>query len=166
MRLRELYKNLLLNDTTGIDYFYSSLKEDLKDLLVGKPRPTSFNAFAWLCTELDNRLHERELEKKESSKGFSLSRSNSKPRPRPAAYSAMHTATPAVALSSSQVVPMEIDIVKRGPLSAAEKDRHRREGPCLYCGQGKHMIADCPNVSAAAKAAFMVKQKASPSGKA
>ncbi|GJE99152.1 polyprotein [Phanerochaete sordida] len=143
---RELHKDLVLNDTTKIDYFYSGLKEDLKDLLVGKLRPTSFDAFARLCTELDDRLHERELEKKESSKGSSSSRSDSKPRPRPAAYPAAHAAAPAVASSSSQVVPMEIDAVKRGPLSAAEKDRRRREGLCLYCGQGKHMIADCPNI--------------------
>lgn len=44
---------------------------------------------------------------------------------------------------------MEIDATRisrqRGPLSQAEKDRRRREGLCLYCGNSGHVANDCPN---------------------
>ena len=35
---------------------------------------------------------------------------------------------------------------KRGPLTLAEKDKRRREGLCMYCGDSAHAIADCPKV--------------------
>ena len=63
---------------------------------------------------------------------------------------------------------MEIDAVKRGPISAEEKARRKKEGLCFYCG-GKHLAKDCPNMSAKAKADFEARQKtrsSSSSGKA
>lgn len=63
------------------------------------------------------------------------------------------------------IVPMEIDAMRRGPLTAEEKQRHRDEGLCLYCGLGKHLAANCPNMSERAKRNF--KSQAAPSsGKA
>ncbi|KAI0069644.1 hypothetical protein K474DRAFT_1567758, partial [Panus rudis PR-1116 ss-1] len=53
-----------LNDFMKIDYFYEGLKDAVKDLLVGKERPKEFDAFVDLCVELDNRSHERELERR------------------------------------------------------------------------------------------------------
>ncbi len=43
------------------------------------------------------------------------------------------------------VVPMEIDSIRRGPLAAQEKDRRRNERLCLYCGQPDHFVTSCPN---------------------
>ena len=77
----------------------------------------------------------------------------------------MTTTAPAPVASSSGVVPMEIDAMRRGPLTAEEKDRRRKNGLCFYCGQGKHLARDCPNMSEQKKKALVA--KASPaSGKA
>ena len=63
---------------------------------------------------------------------------------------------------------MEIDAVKRGPITAEEKARRKKEGLCYYCA-GKHRAANCPNMSAKAKADFEARrnaQSSSSSGKA
>jgi hypothetical protein len=54
---------------------------------------------------------------------------------------------------------MEIDssragAPKRAPLTQDERDRRHREGLCLYCGQGKHLATNCPNMSTRAKQKF------------
>jgi hypothetical protein len=40
--------------------------------------------------------------------------------------------------------PMQIDAARYKPLSQWEKDRHRREGLCYYCGSSKHKLLECP----------------------
>jgi hypothetical protein len=32
----------------------------------------------------------------------------------------------------------------RGPLDAQEKERRKREGLCLYCGEKGHLVSECP----------------------
>ena len=46
---------------------------------------------------------------------------------------------------------MEIDAIRRGPLTPAEKEYRRKNGLCFYCGKGKHTISECPNMSEKAK---------------
>ena len=58
---------------------------------------------------------------------------------------------PVPSTSSSDPVPMEVDAIKHGPLSAEEKEHRRREGLCFYCGKGKHTVNNCPNMSEKAK---------------
>lgn len=162
---RELHEHLQLNDFMKINYFYDGLKDGVKDLLVGVPNKSPvFDTYVLQCIELDNRLHNRELERKSNSKGSS-SHSHRPERHDNQARAAQPASTSAA--STSQVVPMEIDAVKRGPVSAEEKARRKREGLCFYCGQGKHRIDECPNMSAKAKAAYAAKPRnAAPSGKA
>ena len=42
-------------------------------------------------------------------------------------------------------VPMEIDAVRRVPLTQMERERLARIGGCFYCRQVGHMINACPN---------------------
>lgn len=162
-RSRELHEHLDLDDFTKINYFYEGLKDGVKDLLLTIDRSDEFDAFVDQCVLLDNRLHERELERRQFSKGSSHRSQDSKPRASPPSFVSPAPST------SSQVVPMEIDAVKRGPISADEKARRKREGLCFYCGQGKHRVEDCPNMSEKAKTAFKARRNAnsaSSSGKA
>lgn len=165
-RSRELHDHLSLDDFSKIDYFYAGLKGTVKDLLITINRSTVFDEFVDQCIEIDNRVHDREVEKRyENSSHRPASERKNRPRATPAPPAAPQ---PSVA-SSSQVVPMEIDAVRRGPVTPDEKARRRREGLCYYCGQGKHLIDDCPNMSAKAKAAYKARaatRNAAPSGKA
>jgi hypothetical protein len=63
---------------------------------------------------------------------------------------------------------MEINATKaksHSPLTNEEKACRKCKGLCTYCSQGKHLIEDCPNMSAHAKKALAA-CKAAPSGKA
>ena len=104
-------------------YFHDGLKEGIKDLLVTVKRSPVFDIFVNQCIDLDNRLHERK-----HSSNPSTSRPQD-PKPHPSAPTPSYP-TPS---SSSQVVPMEIDAVKCGPISAEEKARRKKEGLCFYC---------------------------------
>ena len=48
------------------------------------------------------------------------------------------------------VAPMQVDSTRRGPLSAAEKERRKAKGLCAYCGEGQHAAndIDCPLLKA------------------
>lgn len=135
-RSRELHAYLDLSDTTKINMFYKGLKAELKDTLAPLQKPTDFDEYVTFCTTIDNRLHFRNLEKKEETK----TRSSSSSFP----YS---QASPSSSTPSNDVVPMEIDSIKRGPITAEEKERRRAGGLCYYCGQGVHRADDCPNMS-------------------
>ena len=98
---------------------------------------------------MDNELHELSLRRKSGSSSKRSTPSSHTPVPGPS--------------STPDVVPMEVDAMRRGPLSAEEKDRRRRNNLCMYCGAGEHFANNCPNKSTRAKAKD---QKANPSGKA
>lgn len=158
---RELHAFLGLTDFMKIHYFYRGLKDAVKDALVTVKRSDKFDIFVQQCIEIDNRNHEQELEKKGSSKSSNPQRSNERHSSSSHPRHNAPVATTSAAQPASQVVPMEIDAVKRGPLSNAEKERRRKLGLCLYCGEGKHFINDCPNMSAKAKAAFAARSPTS-----
>lgn len=160
---REYHAHLHMTDQTKINRFYDGLKDGVKALLVGQTKPMDFDKYVDLCIRLDNEFHERELELKSIKKSSGA---------HPKSFTTYHTPrsnftpSPAPTTSSTDPVPMEIDAIKRGPISKEEKERRRKEGLCFYCGQGKHSVDNCPNMSDKAKAA-RAKAKATPSaGKA
>lgn len=65
-RSRELHKYLSLDEFTRIDFFYQGLKDGIKDLLVttDKSKLKKFDDYVAVCIEFDNRLHDRELERR------------------------------------------------------------------------------------------------------
>lgn len=107
-----------------------------------------FVKYTQYCTEIDNELHALNLDTSSShinnNNTFTRRTFNNNPT------------TNALFTQNNDVVPMEIDLICRGPLTAQEKDRQQKEGLCLYCGQGKHFASACPNK----------KSKAAPLGKA
>ncbi|KAH9901485.1 hypothetical protein C8Q73DRAFT_778918 [Cubamyces lactineus] len=63
-------------------------------------------------------------------------------------YAPNSSSSPSIPGASSGprgTLKVEVDAMRRGPLSQTEKDRRRREGLCLYCGKAGHMISKCPN---------------------
>ena len=168
-RFEELLPFVDWSDQSSINTFYKGLKPRVKDGLVSVlGKPTIFRDYTKLCIEIDNvawrREQERKTEKSSSSRNDNTLRAFPAPRPSTAA-------TPGISTAISPGVPMEIDATKlgkpHGPLSQKERDDRRAKGLCLYCG-GPHKIANCPNMSEAAKKRFTDRQKAkaAPSGKA
>lgn len=166
-RFRELLPDLdLTEDRSKIDYFRKRLKDNIKDVLATIPRrttPTNFDRYVEMCIDIDNNLHRRQLETQKKSRATPTTKNNS--------FNFRNNNTAPVPSSSSTLppgIPMEIDATKtkpHGPLTDEEKARRKREGLCAYCGQGKHLIENCPNMSDRAKKALAAR-KASPSGKA
>lgn len=155
-RFREILVYLNLSEETKIEQFYSGLKDPIKDNLSGQMSiPTeSLDNYIEYCIRIDDRLHERELERRHDSKsGTNRSRDQ---RHQNSNRVPAQTARPLYTDSSaqSQHTPMEIDAVRQGPLSEDEKTRRRKEGLCLYCGQGDHIISKCPNMSDRVKKSF------------
>lgn len=135
--------------------FDQGLKPDLQRELLLVERPASLQHWIPRVIEVDNRMHALEASLRDLGKGKSSQsrhhdhrhdRNANATRTVTATTSHAPTSTPAPAVpASNDVVPMEVDAMRRGPLTQQEKDRRRREGLCLYCGQSGHMISKCPN---------------------
>ena len=69
----------LLSNAQKINYFYTGLKDSIKDLLVGTDCPVTFDRYFALCTEFDNWLHKWELECKQNSCSSSSQPNNNNP---------------------------------------------------------------------------------------
>ena len=59
---------------------------------------------------------------------------------------------------------MEIDAMRRGPISQVERQRRMDNNLCLYCGKAGHRRLECPTRQA--NEAARARAKANPSGKA
>jgi hypothetical protein len=149
------------SDQSTINTFYKGLKPRVKDGLVSVlSKPTIFRDYTKLCVEIDNVAWRREQERKAEKSSNSRNDNTSRPPHTPRAT----TSTTSVASQALPPgIPMEIDATKlgkpRGPLTQKERDERRAKGLCLYCG-GPHKIADCSNMSDAAKKRYAEKQKA------
>ena len=144
-RFRELVVYLDLTDKSKIAAF----KEGLKD------------QFVKICIELDNAVHENELDKRRAKSGSTLDTADhvypTQTYHSPTPYYSTTATTPSTdmpALPPGE--PMSIDATKtrRGPLTQAERDHRHANNLCLYCG-GNHFINVCPNMSDAAKKRFV-----------
>lgn len=138
-----------MNDHLQIKQFDRGLKEDLLRVLINVARPATLDLWIPQVVEADNRLHTFELQRKQRGSRNTSTRSTSSTDRRPSS-----TATSTAVLTPSgnnDVVPMEVDVVRHGRVSSEEKARRRREGLCFYCGQGRHIISDCPNMSEESK---------------
>lgn len=111
-RFRELVVYLDWTDKSKIAAFREGLKDSVRDLLITvRPKPTIFDEFVKICVEIDNAVHENELDKRHAKPGDaskSTNRSQPKqttpaPTPRPAVSS-----TPSLPMAE----PMQIDAMK------------------------------------------------------
>lgn len=156
-------------DKSKIAAFREGLKESIRDLLITvRPKPIQFDEFVKICIEIDNAVHANELDKRQVKPGNTPKNTNNS-APRQTSF-AQPRPQPPMSESSSLPMgePMQIDATKTkcGPLMQAEREQRHAKGLCMYYG-GQHKIADCPNMSEAAKKCFADKQKAFPqAGKA
>lgn len=134
-------------DSVKISLFHSGLKDSVKDLLIGKTKPTTFEAYAQLCISLDNEWFARQSEKRSHHSSPQTSSSSTKPKtsttpqtfPKPATQFSVqlqHT-------SSSGGDPMDLDALRK------ERREHRiKNNLCLYCGEPGHQARNCPKSKA------------------
>ncbi|KAF8156744.1 hypothetical protein B0H34DRAFT_625253, partial [Crassisporium funariophilum] len=151
----EILAELDWTEQTKVQEYYDRLKENIKTTLCnrkGRYFTNNFDDYSKLCIEIDNELHTLSLD----NTARNLPSTNSSSAPRRFMYpTSSSSATPfsqttaTTSSTNNQVVPMEVDTVKFKILTEAEKiarkEERKRLGLCLYCGQGQHMAANCPN---------------------
>jgi hypothetical protein len=109
----------------------------------GRHFTDDFNDFTKSIISMNNELHQLTLDRKSKP---SLKKTVF---PHSSAFASLSaTAAHALTMPSNGAVPMEIDAVRRGPISPSEKERRRKN----YCGHGQRFVNDYPNKSAKAKA--------------
>jgi hypothetical protein len=128
--------------------FYHGLKDSIKDSLSARvgSEPDSLELYAQLCITIDNRQHDREMEKKHASKPKpSSSQSSGKGNHAGPSSSSRNSHPSHQSRSTPQSDPMEIDSTKKHKkLTDAEKQRRRDNNLCLYCASPDHRRAECP----------------------
>jgi hypothetical protein len=132
---RQLVADLDWNDNALMDQFRIGLNEDVKDMMLHFEQPKSLEEMIKIATKVDTRLFERRQERR------GLANTNHRSN-FPVKYDSKQPGKPSIAQTSG--TPMELDAMKRGPLSEQEKKRRRENNLCLYCGSGQHLRANCP----------------------
>lgn len=124
---RQLSCDLLWGEEALIDIFLRGLNDDVKDLLITFPVPDTLHEAISSAVTCDLRISQRKMDKRK--------RYSSEPRHYPQGLN-----------QHSNITPMEIDNLepnRRQTLTQDEKERRRRNGLCLYCGESGHRIKDC-----------------------
>lgn len=111
------------NDTALVSAFHHGLSDPIKDGLASIGCPTVLETLISHAIRLDNRIRER-------------SRDPSFPYLTASSWSSPNSA-------SDCPEPMQIG---RTRLTAAERERRRRDKCCLYCGKPDHFRAACPEL--------------------
>ncbi|OSX60553.1 hypothetical protein POSPLADRAFT_1047972 [Postia placenta MAD-698-R-SB12] len=149
-KFQEHLVHLDLSMFTQITYFDHGLKPSLKLVLVNTPRPATLDGWIATVVEADNRLHEYEREQKSLTKAAGKQpapHNDHHASPVVTTQTTMQTVAPVATSSHPNIVLMEIDAMCCGPIMAEEKEHCCKNGLCFYCGQGKHLARDCPNMS-------------------
>lgn len=142
---RRLASDLEWNDSALIHQFRSGLNDEVKDMLLHHPYPTSLAEAVSLAIGVGNRLFEHRQEMSQHS-------SDTRPvprRPRFGQRMSFQTLPPAArpappVVDSFGPAPMDIGIMRGGPLPNAERQRRIKNGLCRYCGSQDHQLASCP----------------------
>jgi hypothetical protein len=119
---RRLAADLDWNDAAFIATFRSGLSKTIKDLMLHFDYPTSLELAIEIAIRCDNRLHEH-IREMSSTTG---------------------PASPSIHTPAPQPTPMDLDVMRRGPLTAAERQHRIDNNQCLRCGKSGHYKANCP----------------------
>lgn len=104
--------------------FFHGLANHIKDEIYVMELPETLDDLIDLAIKVDYRLQLRGLRKE--------------PRPQ---HPISRTRSPEMKLSESEPEPKQKG---RCHLTVEERDRHRTEGLCMYCGVAGHFVAFCP----------------------
>lgn len=132
-------------EAVKIHYFRRGLKEEIKDMLVGRDLPDITTEFASLCIKLDNQIEARSREKQISKKGAPTTSLTPLPpqliKQNPSPVSVQDYKTPISYSTPSYATgdPMELD-------SASRKAYRKANNLCTYCGAPGHWVKSCPNL--------------------
>lgn len=128
------------NDMGLRSAFRQGLSEAIKDELI-RERSATLDELVALAIDVDERIRERRRERArhqlgsprllDTTPGTSASRANTS-----------SAREPAVATTSGEE-PMQLG---RTRLTAAERERRRSQGLCLYCGERGHLRDACPSL--------------------
>ncbi len=117
-----------LDSSLVLRLFYNALSEEIKDDIFKCDRPDTFEEYKNLAISIESRQIERKFERKLFKSSGKSTKSGSSQDP-------------------TGPAPMQIDAlqIRRGKLSAEERQERMRLGVCLYCGKKDHFVKECPN---------------------
>jgi hypothetical protein len=126
------------DENSQIATFRRGLRPEIKDLLVGRDLPDTFNEYVSLCIRLDNSWREREQDRQNS--GGRVARITTR------SASDSHSGGNSTAVGTHSG-PMDISAGRRGPLSKKERSHRKANNLCMYCGKNGHFASTCPESS-------------------
>lgn len=138
-------------DAVKIHYFRRGLKEEIKDLLVGRNLPNLITEFASLCIRLDNQIEARAREKK-------IPRSEAQRLSSTVPPQFLKSSQPPISVEQYKAPvsysvpshitgdPMELD-------SASRQAYRRANNLCTYCGASGHWVKNCQKLKSKNKIA-------------
>ena len=167
-RFRELAAVLDLSQTTLMQYFRRGLKNSVRQGLVYSHGIKTFEDLEKAAIEINNELFQFNLDQKRtdsktcSHPNSNSNSSNSQHNPcnnsnhsrnsntNPHSRSSLPSANPSASSTSSSnsgPAPMEIDGVRRGPLTTEERKRRKDNNLCMYCAASGHRAKNCPQLA-------------------
>jgi hypothetical protein len=146
------------NEATLISHFRRGLNSTILDMMVAHEVPTTLNELFDLANRIENRIWET----KQLKKGKTATT-----RPTNDTHRSHRFATPITTPTPKKdPFAMEIDAIRRGPLSKHERDNRFRLGLCLYCGSPDHRLSNCTKKQSKSLNSIMVRgPEAQSSGK-
>jgi len=108
--------------------FYNGLSVEIKKEINHMPETSTLSGIIDAATKAYNNLAQQRYESKHWN--------NYRRQTSYQSYNAPRTTGPE---------PMELDTIKFKKLTQEEKEKRRKEGLCMYCGQKGHYASRCPN---------------------
>jgi hypothetical protein len=131
------------NESTLISHFRRGLSPSVLDMMVAHDIPGTLQGVFNLASRIDTRLWEaKQIKKLRHVPSFRAHQVLGSPTPNRSVHD--RTPRPIPSVHSTPSDAMEIDSVRKGPLTKGERDRRMKLGLCLYCGNSGHRISDCP----------------------
>ncbi len=142
------------NDSALSSQFYTGLKDSLKDDLSKVTKPSSLNKLIQIAIRLDNRDHERRLERGHAVSKTAHSDQSTKQASSAASrpFTRTFTRTQTQVQSNESRSPLSMSVQKtstlrNGKLTPEEYQRRKDNKLCLYCREFGHNAEKCPKSS-------------------
>lgn len=129
------------NDMGLRSAFRQGLSEAIKDELT-QAKSATLDELVALAIDVDERIRERRRERARHQLSSPRLSDTTQGTSTPRAVNTSFPREPAIATTSGEE-PMQLG---RTRLTAAEKERRRTQGLCLYCGERGHLRDTCPSL--------------------